>query len=313
MRKIFTAFCLLITSLSFAQQDPQFSQNPFTRLMVNPGYAGASDLLCGTLMHRQQWVGLPGRPQTTMFTGDAAIRIGDAKPLGVGMSIISDELGFDKTFMGKLAVAYRLPLGPGNLGVGLEFGLLNKSVNGKWVSIDDYQQDANIPNAAVSANTLDLGFGLHYHIPGVMYAGISSTHLTAAELKTTNFQYSLARHYYIVGGYEHALNEMITLRPNLWVKTDMSSTQVDINVNALWNNMFWGGLSYRMQDAIVPMFGYQGSLTNGKGNYRIGYSYDVTTSQLRSYSNGSHEIMLGFCYDITPPPKITRYRNVRFL
>jgi hypothetical protein len=50
-----------------------------------------------------------------------------------------------------------------------------------------------------------------------------------------------------------------------------------------------------------------------KGNYRIGYSYDLTISNIKQHSSGSHEIMLGFCYNITPPKKITRYKNPRFL
>lgn len=316
MKKLFTVALTSLSLLAFGQQDPQFSQNPYTRLMVNPGYAGASDFLCGTIMNRQQWVGMDGRPKTTMLTFDSPIKIGDAKPVGVGLTFVQDALGFDKTSMIKLAGAYRTnAIGPGNLGIGLEFGLLSKSINGTWKAIDDYTQDASIPGAAISDNVLDLGFGIHYHVPGVFNVGISATHLNAGKLKggTNNFTFTMARHYYITGGYEYALNEKITLRPNLWVKTDFASTQVDINVNALYNNMIWGGLSYRLQDAIVPMFGYQGTLANGKGNYRIGYSYDVTTSALRSYSSGSHEIMLGFCYDIMPKPKTTRYRNVRFL
>jgi type IX secretion system PorP/SprF family membrane protein len=191
--------------------------------------------------------------------------------------------------------------------------MLNKSINGNWVAIDDPTQDALIPASNISDNVLDLGFGLHYHIPGKLNFGISSTHLNAGKLSGTNFAYTLARHYYVFGGYEHQLNDQLTLRPNFWLKSDVATTQVDVNVNVLWNNMLWGGLSYRLQDAIVPMLGYQGTLANGKGNYRVGYSYDITTSALRNHSSGSHELMLGFCYDIFPKPKITRYRNVRFL
>jgi type IX secretion system PorP/SprF family membrane protein len=146
-----------------------------------------------------------------------------------------------------------------------------------------------------------------------MYVGISGVHLLAPKLQGTNLEYLMARHYYVTAGYEYEVIPDIVIRPNFLLKTDAASTQLDINANVLYQNMVWAGLSYRLQDAIVPMLGYQGTLANGKGNYRVGYSYDLTLSNIKRYSSGSHEIMLGFCYNITPPKKITRYKNPRFL
>jgi type IX secretion system PorP/SprF family membrane protein len=313
MKKIITSVILAIGGFqAFAQQDPQFSQQMFTRLSTNAGFAGASEYLCATVMNRQQWVGFDGAPKTTLVTIDAPIKILSGEhTIGVGATIIADKLGFENTFSAKLAGAYRLPLGPGNLGLGLDFGLLNKSVGGNFIAIQT--GDNLIPQASVSDKALDLGFGAHYHIPGKLYAGISGVHLVAPKLEGTNLQYLMARHWYVTAGYEYAVNEMLTVRPNFLLKTDAASTQLDVNANVLYNNMVWAGISYRLQDAIVPMLGYQGTLANGKGNYRIGYSYDLTISNIKQYSSGSHEIMLGFCYNITPPKKITRYKNPRFL
>jgi type IX secretion system PorP/SprF family membrane protein len=313
MKKIITSVILVISGFhAFAQQDPQFSQQMFTRLSTNAGFAGASEFLCATVMNRQQWVGFDGAPKTTLVTIDAPIKLmGGEHTIGVGATIIADKLGFENTFSAKLAGAYRLPLAGGSLGLGLDFGLLNKSVSGNFIAIQ--QNDNLIPQAAVSDKAMDLGFGAHFHIPGKLYAGISGVHLLAPKLQGTNLQYLMARHWYVTAGYEYAINEMLTVRPNFLMKTDAASTQLDVNANVLYNNMVWAGLSFRLQDAIVPMLGYQGTLANGKGNYRIGYSYDLTISNLKKYSSGTHEIMLGFCYNITPPKKITRYKNPRFL
>lgn len=311
MKKIITSVILAIGGFqAFAQQDPQFSQQMFTRLSTNAGFAGASEYLCATVMNRQQWVGFDGAPKSTLVTIDAPIKIGE-HTIGVGATIIADKLGFESTFSGKLAAAYRKNIGPGNLGIGLDFGILNKAVGGNFISIQ--QGDNLIPQASVSDKAMELGFGLHYHIPGKLYAGISGVHLLAPKLEGTNLQYLMARHWYVTAGYEYAINEMLTVRPNFLFKTDGASSQLDVNANVLYNNMVWAGLSFRLQDAIVPMLGYQGTLANGKGNYRIGYAYDLTISNIKQYSSGTHEIMLGFCYNITPPKKITRYKNPRFL
>ena len=48
------------------------------------------------------------------------------------------------------------------------------------------------------------------------------------------------------------------------------------------------GVSYRHQDAVMLIIGGQ-----FKG-FRLGYSYDITTSILRKYSSGSHELTLGY-------------------
>jgi hypothetical protein len=79
------------------------------------------------------------------------------------------------------------------------------------------------------------------------------------------------------------------LQPSVLVKNDGGgSTQFDLNATFLYNNMLWLGVSYRTEDAIAPMLGYQFK-PNEKSMLKIGYSYDVTTSRLKNYSSGSHE------------------------
>jgi type IX secretion system PorP/SprF family membrane protein len=201
------------------------------------------------------------------------------------------------------------------LGLGLELGAAGVSFGTGAVAIDP--NDTKIPSSSISRRGLDLGFGAYYSIPNKLYFGVSVGHLTAPKLKDNTFNYTMARHIYVIGGYDIALpnNPDIVIRPGVILKTSLASTQLDINANVLYKNMIWGGLSYRVfgSDAIVPMLGYQKQLLEGKGMLRIGYSYDVTLSNLKGYSTGSHEIHLGFCYDITPPVKVTKYINVRSL
>jgi type IX secretion system PorP/SprF family membrane protein len=143
-----------------------------------------------------------------------------------------------------------------------------------------------------------------------MYVGLSTTHITETSMENLNID--MARHYYIMAGYDFQINSQFTLKPAVFAKTDAASTQIDLNCSVLYNNMVWLGVSYRTADAIAPMVGFQKEF-GGNSMLKIGYSYDVTTSQIKDYSSGSHEIMLNYCFKIVPPSKVQKYKNVRFL
>lgn len=312
MKKIITSASLVVFSVvAFAQQDAQFTQNFMNRLAVNPGYAGINGSICAFTLYRTQWVGFDGQPQTGLLSLDAPI--GAKKNMGLGLTIQTDKLGYMNNFYGKLAYSYHLELGPGKLGLGLEAGAINNSINGAWLAPDgtDGATDSNIPTSGTNkaGTTYDVGFGAYYDIPDKLYVGIASSHLPA---NPNGAYYDLARHYYITAGYDYAIGTSLVLKPSVFVKTDAASTAVDINLVAMYNSLVWAGVSYRLKDAIAPMIGVQYKV--GPGTLRFGYSYDVTTSAIKTYSSGSHEIMLGYCFNVTPKPKvITKFYNVRFL
>ncbi len=81
----------------------------------------------------------------------------------------------------------------------------------------------------------------------------------------------------------------------------------------MYNKMIWLGVGYRTEDAIAPIIGYQYQFPKGNSMLKIGYSYDVTTSELKNYSSGSHEIMLNYCFKIVKPKVIEIYGHPRFL
>lgn len=297
---------------AFAQQDAQVTHNMFNKLAVNPGYAGSSNGICGNLIARTQWVGFGAGPQTGILSVDGVVKKAHG---GAGLTILSDQLGNEKTIYVKGAYAYRQAIGPGILGLGLDVGFFQKSIVSEWVTPDNGdkgQTDSSIPDVGVSSSSVDVGFGAYYQIPGKAYVGISALHLQASELKATELNYQMVRNYYIMGGYEYEINEMLIAKPNVLIKTDFASTQIDLAGLVYYDNTYWAGINYRTVDAFSLMLGYQAKL-NDKMNYKIGYSYDLTTSRIRTKSSGSHEIMLGFCYVPQSKFKVTKYKNVRFL
>jgi|SRR5688572_4424205 len=295
---------IAISGISYGQQDPQFSQNMFNRLYTNPAYAGSSDGICGTLMYRDQWTGFDGSPKSGLFTVDAPVNFLHG---GLGISVLAaDELGFEKTFQAKLAYAFRFNIGQGNLAIGIDAGMVQKSLDGDWKYDQTQGTDPLVPTESVSGNVFDMGAGIYYN-SDKLYLGASATHLTEGEIDYDDFTTQLVRHYYFMGGYRIEFSPAVSLTPSFHVKNVEDQTQVDINANLHFNNRFWIGGSYRLEDAFVILAGL-----NITPNLRLGYSYDVTTSDLQDYSSGSHEVMLGYCYKIKK--KITPInRNVRFL
>lgn len=326
MKKFFTkltvAFAAL-TSVAFAQQDPQFTQFMHSKLIYNPGYAGTSEAICSNVLYRQQWVNFPGAPKTGLISFDMPI---GQLPIAIGLNVMNDQIGFDKTLFARLALAYNRHIGAGVLGIGIDGGILQKQFNGDWVTPDGKDKyDPTIPaytsgtgttsatNAGLNKLSYDFGFGAYYTIANKMYVGISSTHLAAQDLKADDkVKFALARHYYIVGGYTFNVGAggIHGINPNIKVKSDAASTQLDINLTYIYNQQFWVGVSYRMQDAIAPMVGAR--FLKDK-SLKVGYSYDLTMSKIKGYSSGTHEIMLGYCFKVKKPKKVTSYQNARFL
>ncbi|HRG39533.1 MAG TPA: type IX secretion system membrane protein PorP/SprF [Bacteroidia bacterium] len=316
MRKSLTIFvCSFIGLVSFAQQDAQFSMNMFNRVGVNPGYAGTnyagykSQGICATLLYRNQWTGFNGGPKSILFSADYGNIFGG----GIGLTVSQDKAGFEKTTMAKLAYSYHLHIGSngGVLGLGLDAGMLQKGLNGNFIApdgstINNQGTDPSIPWQGAAATTYDLGFGIYYTTKK-LYIGLSSLHLPEQTLKKgENFDYTVARHYYIMAGYTF-IGQKIDITPSILTKSDATSTQLDINLMAKWQKMLFFGVSYRLTDAAVAIVGLE------YRNFKVGYAYDYTLSSLKNHSSGSHEIMLGFCHKFPKPEYKQSHVNVRFL
>jgi type IX secretion system PorP/SprF family membrane protein len=314
MRKVLLSLALSFTAIfSFAQQDPQFSQNMFIKLPINPGYAGTNGAICGTLVYRTQWVGFPGQPKTFLFAADMPVQ---SLHGGAGLTVANDQLGNFSFMHVRGAYSFHKPIGQtGLLGIGLELGILQSSVKYNWLAPDGTTGDLDmaIPDASVKKMTYDVGLGAYYRTEQ-LYVGLSTSHLPgkAESLKAPEFNYQAARHYYVIAGYDFILSSKIKLRPSVHVKSDAAVTTFDGNINVLWNDMLWGGVSYRLQDALVPHIGFAWQ-PNQKSTLKIGYAYDLGTSDLKAHHNNTHEILVNYCMKIVPKPHTQSHVNPRFL
>ncbi|PHR48739.1 MAG: hypothetical protein COA32_04525 [Fluviicola sp.] len=307
MKKYLLIFSLLCSGISmvYGQQEKLLTHFIFDKMSINPGATGVGmpAQVCGTMIYRNQWDKFNGAPNSALLNAEA--NISQYVPSAVGLSFYHDAIGFSRQNNLTLNYAYHLPIANGMLGLGVGLGFVSYGMSPTWVTPND-PTDASLPTAINEIN-FDANFGAYYSHNSGWYAGISSTHLPASELTQLNF--NTARHYYAMGGYTYkdafGMNSL-DLEANLLIRTDLVRFSSDINVRAIWNNMFYGGITFRPDDAVGIMAGLNWQ------RFTFGYSYDITVNRISSISTGSHELLVRYCYPLPPLP-VTKPRHPRYL
>lgn len=305
---------ILFIPAVFAQQEPQFSHNMFNNMGINPGYAGLRGAICATGLARQQWLGFNDaeenrlNPETYLMNVDAPLPFLKG---GLALGFMQDKLGYENSVGVKISYAYHIKMYGGKLGIGAQLGFLDKRIDFSQFNPISEGDPVLTGSAEETHMFTDFSLGAFFLTNQRSWAGLSFTQLRQAKGQIGESNHMLKRHAYFTGGYNMPLpnNPSFELTPSLLVKTDLATVQLDINAMVTYNKRFWGGVSYRLQDAVVFLFGLNIEQIS------VGYSYDVTTSPLgrRGRSFGSHEIMLQYCFDLDLDKIREIQRNVRFL
>lgn len=289
-----------ISSLK-AQQDILVSHYMFNHLLINPAYAGSKEYMMATLLYRKQWTGWKGAPETQIASLHSPLGLTN---FGWGLQINHDKIGVTDKTEAFLNASYHLKLNQKwKLGIGLRGGGSIYSYRNSDLIYWD-ENDPAFAKDKVSKFLPNVGWGAFLYTQKI-YAGISTPTLISYDPEH-NFSINLdesgktiphqVRHYYATAGIALELNPDVVLRPSILVKhTPNAPVEYDFNLNVLLGQLIWLGGSYRTGDSFVALFELQLSK-----QWRIGYSYDFTFTDVSDYSSGSHEIMLGydFGYDI---------------
>ncbi|MBL7944947.1 MAG: type IX secretion system membrane protein PorP/SprF [Flavobacteriales bacterium] len=281
----------------FAQQEVMVSQYMFNQLFLNPAYAGSHAYMSSSLLHRSQWLKVEGAPRTSMMAVDAPLMKGK---MGAGLSIVHDQIGVSRDLDIAAHYAYHLRLSPtSKLAFGMRAGLSIYSARlselNYWDANDQVFQ-GDIANKPVGK----FGFGLYWYDTR-SYVGLAVPTIYAADKEiamnaTGVIDDYFTQHFYVNAGHVFTLNESFDIKPSTMIRyTEAAPLEADVNCNVLYRERIWFGLGYRTGDAVVGMLEYQINPM-----LRIGYAYDMTTSQLRNYTNGSHEVMLGLDFGKEP-------------
>jgi type IX secretion system PorP/SprF family membrane protein len=318
MRNSYIAILVLLllgTFSSKAQQDPQYTQYMYNTQVVNPGYAGSKGALSFGLLGRTQWVGFEGAPKTGTFTVDGSI--GQMDNMGLGLSIVHDEIGPATESNVNIDYAYRISTSEtGNVSFGLKAGIDVLNVDFSKLNIPIEGQGDIFENNIDNQLQPQIGAGVYYYT-NKFYAGLSVPNFLTTkhfdESKIDNIvddpssvagETTAAErlHYFFIAGYVFDLSENLKFKPATLVKAvNGSPLQWDLSANFLINEKFTLGASYRWSAALSAMAGFQVS-----DAIFIGFGYDYQTTDLETYSDGSYEVMIRF--DVFSNPSIVAPR-----
>lgn len=313
LKKLILLLLLFLTLASHGQQLQQYTQYMFTKLAYNPGYAGAGNGICVTGLVRQQWVGFKETdaegnstnvaPETYLISVHSPIK---ALRGGLGATIVQDQIGHYNDVSLNIMYAYQTTMGVGDLGIGLQLSLLNKSIDFGSLNANDGTDPLLNGKGEETDMYFDVGLGLYYRVPDNYYLGLSVLQLLESK-KNDGTEFRLRRQINAVAGYEFSFpnTPALDVLPSVMIKTDGASTQYDLTTLLRYKNQFWGGITYRFQDAVAFIIGLDYK------NFNIGYSYDFNTSAIST--TGTHEIRASYCFKIEVDKVKKIYRNTRFL
>jgi type IX secretion system PorP/SprF family membrane protein len=285
---LFTALFALFANFYLAgQNDAHFSQYMFNEAIFNPASIKVTNTINASLVARQQWVGFDNAPSTQALNASSYIQeiFG-----GAGLNIIHDRLGYESFLTARAYYAFPVQVGVlSSVTFGLGAGIVNRTIDGTNLRYGDMTD----PNAFLSRESFlrpDFNFGSEYNDPNLT-VGFAITHLYRS-VQGSQSDYT-PRHYYLYAKYlfEDVIDR-VDIQPYLLFKSSWFMTQFDLNVIGYYDNMLWGGLSYRLGDAVSAMLGYY--ITP---DIRVGYAYDYAIGVSRGYNGGSHEIMISTTFE----------------
>lgn len=288
---LFAMLVLLAGIKTYAQQDPMYTQFIDNLLVVNPGYAGSGDVGNFLLVSRNQWVSVADAPVTNSFSYNTCYK---EQNFGLGFSVMHDKIGpqkqtgvyFDYSYFLKVSDKFKL-------GMGLKGGVsFYRAALTELITIDPdpiYTQDIYknfLPNMGVGG----------YLYSDKTYFGLSVPKLIENTITRDDYETDYVNkeeiHVYLVGGHNFNLSSDFQLKTNAMLRY-VKNAPISVQATALagFREKFWLGGMVRFGDAFGIVAQFQAT-----PRMLIGYSYDITTSELNVFSNGTHEIM--FSYDL---------------
>jgi type IX secretion system PorP/SprF family membrane protein len=306
MRKLTILFVFLSCYQIEAQQLPQYSQYTLNSFLLNPAQVGFEGMTTFSSTSRQQWLGMKDAPRFYSFSAqtrlakrkkgvkysfeDKSSKVLDPRSgrVGLGLNLVSDLNGFVNNTTLSMAYSYRIMIHDAMLVFGLSGSVLQLSIAQKAVILRN-QSDPSLNSMGQTFYSPDASTGVYFSLKNY-YAGLSVIQLFQSKIRVGTEalgNYEINRHYYLTGGYRLALNRKINLEPSILLKTtEQFVPQADLTCQIKYLEDYWGGLSYRTNNAFVVLAGMRIRMLF------VGYAFDYGMNSYNIYSYGSHELTL---------------------
>lgn len=320
-------YIFLSVSLFSKAQDPHFSQFFASPLTLNPALTGKFD---GTLRvagnYRNQWPAFNNVYTTQTLSIDFGImrkKIPENDIWGVGILALSDKAAggiLTNNYIG-LSTSYHKSLdenGFNQIGVGFQGSYGQKRLDWTKLIFPDqltpFGFDITVPSADISAmnvsniNILDINAGLIYstssNSTNNFYIGASQYHINKPKESFKGGTWTVAPRTTVSAGGYFPVSDLLTLHTSGIFQLQAQSTETTIGAALSANltetdgpnpSQIYFGTWLRVKDAIIPYLGLEFS------GLRIGASYDINTSDLKSGSQSRGGMELSLIYIKRPP------------
>ncbi len=319
---VFTFFNQQLT----AQQKPIYTQYVLNNYIINPAVTGIENYTDVKISHRQQWTGIDGAPTTTYLsiqgpigkkdyrTSATAFEMPGENPRGhsymedytaaephhgIGGIIMSDKAGYLSRWGAYVTYAYHKGISAKTtLSAGFLAGATGVNLDAskiEWGSLQPNDPAIGINSGEISKIKPEIGAGLWLYSSD-FYVGASVLNIVPAKarfIKDDKYGSDFVPYFFVTGGYKMLLNDDVSLLPSVMIQyLKPFPVQVYTNAKLQYQDKVWIGTSYRFGDELGGFAGMAG--INISSTFNIGYSYDVSTSNLRNYSRNTHEIIIGF-------------------
>ena len=305
----------IILSTSALAQDPEFSQFYANPLYLNPAFAGSNNCPRVALNYRNQWPGISGSFVTQSVSYDQ--RLGYNKGAGIGFIITNDQAAKTLNTLNASAIfSYHIPITRKfAIRVGFQATYFQKSLDWSKLTfgdmIDPRRGFVYSGNEVRNGNGKKSGIDFSGGILGfseTFFFGFSAHHITEPNESLVFGDSPLPMKLTGHAGAVIPLNKSryrnkndVRISPNILYRNQGTFQQLNLGVYVN-KGPLWTGVWYRNGDAFIVLLGIQTDLV------RLGYSYDVTTSQITLATAGSHEISFAMNFKCKPPKK--KYRTI---
>jgi type IX secretion system PorP/SprF family membrane protein len=299
---------LFIAAGDLRSQDPEFTQFYANPLYLNPAFAGTARCPRIAMNYRNQWPSLSGNFVTTSASYDQHVQTLQG---GLGLIVLNDRAaqGTLNTTTVSGIYSYQQPISRKfSLKAALQASYLQKALDWSRLTFGDMidprkgfiYNTNDIPRGG-SVRAVDFSAGL-LGFSDKFYGGIAVHHLNEPNesliVGTSRLPMKYTFHAGAVIPIEKKSRDAdAKISPNLLYRRQGEFQQLNLGmyvskgplVAGIWFRGLMFGQTYR--DAFIATIGIQTDVV------RIGYSYDVTISELTPSTGGSHEVSLGINFE----------------